>query len=246
MRGVRGDEERPGEVRNVQNFIGSARDIRQARFVPPPPDALDACLRDLERTINPSDSEDRLPPLVRLALTHYQFETIHPFRDGNGRVGRLLIPLILCAYERLDEPSLYLSPFLEQRRTEYADLLLHVSMTGDFLPWVRFFLDAIAESSQAAVSRAEALAALRRDYHARLAEGRSSALLLKLVDSLFELPVITIGGAAKRLGVTAAAASANLAKLVEARIVVEVTGRRRNQRYVARELLEMAHGDAKP
>ncbi len=242
MRGVRGDEERPGEIRTVQNFIGATRNIHEARFVPPPPDVLDSCLLALESTINPHEAQDRLPALVRLALIHYQFETIHPFRDGNGRVGRLLLPLILCTYGRLDAPSLYLSPAIEQRRTEYADLLLGVSRTGDYLAWVRFFLEIVTESARSAVTRAEALAALRRDYHGRLAAARSSALLLKLVDSLFELPVVTIGGAAQRLGVTQAAASANLGRLVESGILVEVTGRRRNQRYLARELLAVAHG----
>jgi Fic family protein len=243
MRGVRGDEERPGELRTVQNFIGSSRDIHEARFVPPPVSALDACLRDLERTINPADIAEGPPLLVRLALIHYQFETIHPFRDGNGRVGRLLIPLILCAYEKLDQPSLYLSPYLDQRRADYADLLLRVSQTGDFLSWVRFFLEAVAESAHAAIARAEALVALRRDYHERLSAARSSALLLKLVDALFERPSVSIGIAGKLLGVTPASASANLQKLVDAKILVEVTGRQRNQRYVAREILTVAHAD---
>ena len=242
MRGVRGDEERPGEVRTVQNFIGSTRDIREARFVPPPPGALDACMLDLERTIHP-EADSTLPPLVRLALIHYQFETIHPFRDGNGRVGRLLIPLILCAYERLDGPSLYLSPYFERRRSEYGDLMLRVSMTGDFLAWVSFFLDAIGESAHAASSRAQALVSLRRDYRARLSSARSSALLLKLVDALFSLPAMTIGEAAKLLDVTPAAASANIRKLVDAHILEEVTGRRREQRYLARELIAAAHPD---
>jgi Fic family protein len=242
MRGVRGDEERPGELRTVQNFIGSTRDIREARFVPPPPTALEGCLRDLERTIHP-EADSALPPLVRLALIHYQFETIHPFRDGNGRVGRLLIPLILCAYERLDGPSLYLSPYFERRRSEYADLMLRVSMTGDFLAWVRFFLDAIAKSALAASTRTKALVSLRRDYRARLSSARSSALLLKLVDALFRLPAMTIGDAAKLLEVTPAAASANLRKLVDAHILEEVTGRRREQRYLARELIAAAHAD---
>lgn len=243
MRGVRGDEERPGEIRTVQNFIGATRDIREARFVPPPPSAVEGCLAALERTIHPDELQGGLPPLVRLALVHYQFETIHPFRDGNGRVGRLLIPLILCTYERLDAPSLYLSPYFEKHRTQYTDLLLRVSLTGDFMSWVRFFLEGVAESARAAIERAEALTKLRREYHAKLSSARSSALLLKLVDSLFDLPVVTIGGAARLLQVTPAAASANLRKLVEAEIVTEVTGRVRDQRFVARGLLAAAHAE---
>jgi Fic family protein len=243
MKGVRGDEERPGEVRTVQNFIGATRDIREARFVPPPPDRLAACLDELERTIHPKD-RDALPDLVRLALIHYQFETIHPFRYGNGRIGRLLIPLILCTYERLDAPSLYLSPFFEQHRTKYMELLLRVSMTGDFASWVRFFLEGVHSSALEAIARAEALAALRRKYHATLSSARTSALLLKLVDSLFELPMITIGRAATLLEVTPAAASANLRKLVNAGILAEVSGRVRDQRFLARELLAAAHGES--
>jgi Fic family protein len=138
---------------------------------------------------------------------------------------------------------LYLSPYFERRRTEYADLMLRVSRTGDYLSWVRFFLDAVAQSAHSAISRAEALATLRREYRERLSSARSSALLLKLVDALFELPSVTIGGTAKLLDVTPAAASANLQKLVDSRILVEVTGRRRDQRYVAREILAVAHAD---
>lgn len=243
MRGVRGDEERPGEVRTIQNFIGSSRDIREARFVPPPVAALADCLRDLEITINPPDPDEGLPHLVRLALIHYQFETIHPFRDGNGRVGRLLIPLILCQYERLDEPTLFLSSYFEKHRGAYADLMLRVSQTGDFLAWVRFFLEAVAESARTSVERAEGLVRLRRDYHARVTTGRSSALRLKLVDALFDRPSLSIRRTAEILGVTVASASANLQKLVEAGILVEVTGRKRDQRYVARGILNAVHGE---
>ena len=125
MRGVRGDAERPGEFRNVQNFIGSTQDIRQARFVPPPVVEMRRCLEELEVYMN--DAEEALPHLVRVALVHYQFETIHPFRDGNGRVGRLIVPLLLCSYERLEGPTLYLSSYFERHRTQYTDCLLYTS-----------------------------------------------------------------------------------------------------------------------
>jgi Fic family protein len=241
MSGVRGDAERPGEFRNVQNFIGSSRDIREARFVPPPVSELAQCLGELEAFIHAED--DTLPHLIRLALVHYQFETIHPFRDGNGRVGRLLIPLLLCTYERIDTPALYLSPHLERHRTEYTDLLLRVSQTGDYLGWVRFFLEAVAGSALESVTRAEALLALRERYHARLQSARSSALLLRMVDSLFERPSTSIGVAGEVMQVTPAAAAANLRKLVEAEILIEVTGRRRDQRFVAPEILRVAYGE---
>lgn len=241
MRGVRGDAERPGELRDVQNFIGSSQDIREARFVPPPVSELARCLHELESFIHAGD--DGLPHLVRLALVHYQFETIHPFRDGNGRVGRLLIPLLLCAYERIDTPALYLSPHLERHRKQYTDLLLRVSQTGDYLSWVRFFLEAVAGSALESVTRAEALLGLRERYHQRLQSARSSALLLKLVDQLFVRPSMSIGLAGALLEVTPASAAANLRKLVEAEILVEVTGRRRDQRFVAPEILRVSHGE---
>jgi Fic family protein len=241
MRGVRGDAERPGEFRDVQNFIGSSRDIREARFVPPPVSELARCLGELETFMHEGD--DTLPHLVRLALVHYQFETIHPFRDGNGRVGRLLIPLLLCTYERIEQPALYLSAHLERHRTQYTDLLLRVSQTGDYLTWVRFFLEAVEGSAVESITRAEALLMLRERYHRQLQSTRSSALLLRMVDSLFERPSTSISIAGEVMQVTPAAAAANVRKLVEAKILVEVTGRKRDQRFVAPEILEVSHGE---
>lgn len=241
MRGVRGDAERPGELRDVQNFIGSSRDIREARFVPPPVTELARCLGELEAFMHEDD--DMLPHLVRLALVHYQFETIHPFRDGNGRVGRLLIPLLLCTYERIEQPALYLSAHLERHRTQYTDLLLRVSRTGDYLAWVRFFLEAVEGSAVESIKRAEALLALRERYHHQLQSTRSSALLLRMVDSLFERPSTSISVAGEVMQVTPAAAAANLRKLVDAKILIEVTGRKRDQRFVAPEILQVAHGE---
>lgn len=244
LRGVRGNADDPGRFRSVQNFIGSSSDIREARFVPPPPLHLDACLRQFEAALYPkSDDDDRLPHLVRIALLHYQFETIHPFRDGNGRVGRLLIPMLLCAYERLDVPTIYISSYLEKHRSQYTDLMLRVSQTGDYLGWVRFFLEAVAVSAEESVTRAEALLALREEYHHELHEARSSALLLKLVDALFERPSMSISAAAKHLGVTAASASASLQKLAARGIVTEVTGNRRNQSFLAPRIISVAYSD---
>lgn len=179
---------------------------------------------------------------MRAALIHYQFATIHPFRDGNGRVGRLLIPLLLCSYEKLEAPALYLSPYLERRRTEYTDLMLNVSRTGDFHSWVCFFLEAVEGSALESITRAEALLKLREEYHHKLRSARASGQLAKLVDSLFERPSIHIAAAAKLLELTPAAASANIKKLVEAAILTEVTGRKRDQRFVARGILAVADG----
>lgn len=242
MRNVRGNAERPGEFRTVQNFIGSSHDIRQARFVPPPVAEMRRCLDELEKYMNAEG--DELPHLVRIALVHYQFETIHPFRDGNGRVGRLIVPLLLCSYERLERPTLYLSPYLEQHRTRYTDLMLHVSQTGDFESWVRFFLEAVDSSALESIRRAEALLELREAYRQRLQGKRASAGLLGLVDALFVRPSVSLARAAELLGgVTAASASANVRKLVAAGILHEVTGRKRDQRFVASEILRTAHSE---
>lgn len=242
MRGVRGDAERPGEFRTVQNFIGSSQDIRQARFVPPPVVEMRRCLQELEVYMN--EPGEALPHLVRVALVHYQFETIHPFRDGNGRVGRLIVPLLLCSYERLEGPTLYLSPYFERHRTQYTDLLLRVSHTGDFGSWIRFFLEAVDASALESIKRAESLLQLREGYRQRLQRIRASAALLALVDGLFERPSVSLAHAATLLGgVTPAAASANVRKLVEAGILHEVTGRKRDQRFVAAEIIRVAHSD---
>lgn len=242
MRGVRGDAERPGEFRNVQNFIGASQDIRQARFVPPPVAEMRRCLEELEVYMN--EAGDILPHLVRVALVHYQFETIHPFRDGNGRVGRIIVPLLLCSYERLEGPTLYLSSYFERHRTQYTDLLLRVSQTGEFGSWVRFFLEAVDVSASESIRRAEALLQLREEYRRRLQQSRASAALLALVDGLFERPSVSLAHAATLLGgVTPAAASANVRKLVDAGILAEVTGRKRDQRFVANEIIRVVHTD---
>lgn len=241
MRGVRGDAERPGEFRTVQNFIGSSHDIRQARFVPPPVAEMRRCLDELEKYMNQAD--DALPHLVRIALVHYQFETIHPFRDGNGRVGRLIVPLLLCSYERLEGPTLYLSPYLEKHRSRYTDLMLRVSQTADYESWIRFFLEAVDASALESIGRAETLLQLRENYRERLQTKRASAALLALVDSLFARPSVSLGHAAALLGVTPASASANVRKLVEEGILEEVTGRKRDQRFVASEIIRAAHSD---
>jgi Fic family protein len=241
MTGVRGNRERPGELRDAQNFIGAESDIRRARFVPPPHTELPALLDDFERYANDPDPE--LPLLVRVALLHYQFETIHPFRDGNGRIGRLLVLLLLLRDGALPAPLLPVSTYLERHRERYMDLLLAVSVDGAWLPWVRFFLEAIAESATHASAQVGGLLALRDLWHARLHAMRSSALLLKLVDALFQAPALSIGQAAVVMDVTHAAASANVQKLVEAGILTEVTGRRRGRVFLAPEILRYVRGE---
>ena len=242
LSGVRGERDAPGRFRIVQNFIGHS-DIASARFVPPPPSELEPVLRDLEAFLNEEDTFETLPLLVRLALAHYQFETIHPFEDGNGRVGRLLIPLTLHVAERLDSPTLYLSSFFEHHKRDYVDLMLAVSQTGAYEDWVQFFLKAVRTSAEESVRQAHRLTELRDRYHAKFHQARSSALTLKLIDNLFELPLITIGGVSSMLQVTPATAMNHIQRLVDVGIVAEVSGRSRDRQYLAPELLRMTEPD---
>lgn len=242
LEGVRGGQDRPGHFRTVQNYIGApGASIAGARFIPPPvPDmheALDRWEKDLH--VRP----DPLPLLVRLAVAHYQFEAIHPFRDGNGRMGRLLIPLRLCEHQRLPDPLLYMSAYFDRNRQEYMDRLLAVSTHAAWEPWVAFFLEGVAQCARESLTFADQLLALRDRYHEAIRTVRSSGLLATLIDELFRVPSITIGRAATLLRVTPAAASHNLKKLTALGIVVEVTGRTRDRFYVAREILSVVGRD---
>jgi Fic family protein len=238
MQGVRGGRERPGELRDSQNWVRGrlGSEIEHARFVPPPVPEMTRALDDFERYLG-RDSADADPLLVRLALVHYQFETIHPFRDGNGRIGRLLIPLLLCSSGRLDSPVLYLSAFFEKHRELYVDLLLTVNQTGQWSAWIDFFLKGVHESAVEATGHAISMLALRQRYHRQFQTARSSALLIRLVDRLFQVPSITIRQAAELLAVTPQAAVYNLRKLQVAGVLEESTGRKRAQVFIAREIM---------
>ena len=241
MTGVRESHLTPGEFRRSQNWIGPAGSrLSDAIIVPPPVHEMHAALDALEKYLH---AESDLPVLVRLAMIHYQFETIHPFLDGNGRIGRLLISLLLCEWKVLPSPLLYLSAFFERRRQDYYRLLLAVSQKGQWEPWVQFFLSGVEEQSLDAVRRAARLRALRDEYQTGLQRGRSSALLLKLVDGLFHHPAITVPGAAKQLKVTQRAASQNIGKLVLAGILIEATGRSRNRIFVANGVIRAIEED---
>jgi len=237
MHGVRGDSMTPGEFRRSQNWIGPPGcTLADAAFVPPPVAEMTQALSDFEKYLH---EPPVLPPLVRLALIHYQFEAIHPFLDGNGRIGRLLITLLLCVEGLLPQPLLYLSAFFEHHRQEYYRLLMAVSQSGSWTPWIAYFLRGIAEQSSDAVKRANLLLSLRQRYREKMQSARSSALLLQMVDDLFSTPALDVSGASKRLNVTPRAAQLNVDKLIKSGILKEATGRRRNRIFVAAEIIDI-------
>ena len=235
LRGVRGEEHRPGEFRDRQNFIGSpGQSVNEARFVPPPVTEMHKALHEFETYLS---TPSELPVLVQLALVHYQFETIHPFMDGNGRIGRLLITLLLCERACLAQPLLYLSGYFERNRDAYMDHLLRLSQRGNWLEWVNFFVRGVAEQSKDAIERADKLYNLWDVYTKRVTSARSSALCIQLIDELFAYPAITVSRAVGKLQVTPRSAQLNVDKLVAHGILREVTGRQRNRIYVAHEII---------
>jgi Fic family protein len=238
MKGVRGGREQPGEFRMVQNWIGAqAGGLREARFVPPPPQELASLLRDLERFMN--DDAGTTPHLVRVALAHYQFETIHPFRDGNGRIGRLLIMLMLVRHNMLPGPVLPVSTAIERRRSEYMDRMLAVSMRGEWNAWLTFFLDCVAESARDAMTFLGKLERIRDDWVEKVQTTRASVRLIKVLDALFVRPVITIGEAGRLMKVSPAAASANISRLERLGILNETSHRTRDRTYFARAIINL-------
>ena len=236
MEGVRGEHQTPGEFRRSQNWIGPPGcTLAEAVFVPPPVAEMVEALDSLEKYMH---EPSVVPALVRLGLIHYQFEAIHPFLDGNGRVGRLLITLLLCAWQLLPEPLLYLSAYFEAQRQAYYDLLLAVSQEGAWEAWLRFFLRGVAEQGRDAVLRAARLQGLRERYRQRFQGERAAARLLQVVDLLFVRPILDITYVALSLGVSHQSASRYVEALEGAGILREMTGHARNRVYRADEVLE--------
>ncbi|MCB0252762.1 MAG: Fic family protein [Anaerolineae bacterium] len=235
MKGVRGEQAAPGEFRHTQNWIGPPGcTLNDATYVPPPPLELMPALAAFETYLH---SDDSLPPLMRLALIHYQFEAIHPFLDGNGRIGRLLIILMLVHWDLLPLPLLYLSVFFERRRDAYYRLLLDVSASGAWRDWLLFFLEGVGEQASDAVYRARRLQDLQVDWHRRLGQKRASANLLRLADHLFESPVLSITDAARALDVTYPSAQRLIERLVEESILTTTDDRTYGKTYYARPIL---------
>jgi Fic family protein len=237
MEGVRGEHATPGEFRRSQNWIGRPGcTIQDAEFVPPPVPEMQEALDAFEKYLH---VEDNYPPLIRLAFIHYQFESIHPFLDGNGRIGRLAVTLLLVNWDLLPLPLLYLSAFFEKRRQDYYALLLRVSRQGAWPQWVEFFLRGVAEQARDAGQRAKRLQDLQEGWRARLARNRSPGLLFRLADSLFETPILTIPQARRFLEISYPSAKATVEKLKTAGILEQVGESSAGKIYTAPDILKI-------
>jgi Fic family protein len=242
LAGVRGRERMPGELRKSQNWIGGGGStIETARFVPPPPDELPELLTDWERFAH---EDGGLPLLVQDALLHYQFETLHPFLDGNGRIGRLLIVFFLVARGRLSEPLLYVSSYFESDRDGYYEALQTVRERGDAIPWIDLFLRAVQSQSTDAVTRGQRIIELREQYR-QAASGVGSSKAIALVDLVCESPIVTARLVGERLGVTRPTALRLLERLEGVGVLTAgAEGARGQRRYLAKELMDAVSGEA--
>ncbi|MDR3536024.1 MAG: Fic family protein [Acetobacteraceae bacterium] len=231
LHGVRGSRLTPGELRTSQNWIGPGGCTpNEASFVPPPPHEVPNALGALEQFLHADDS---LPLLVKIGLAHAQFETIHPFLDGNGRVGRLLITLLLCEKQVLQKPVLYLSHYFKRHRQLYYDHLQAIRDTGDFEAWLDFFLTGVTEVSLEAATTARRILLLREQHRSLIAErlGYAAGNGHRTLEHLFEHPIVSVNQIRDLTGTTYPAANQLVERLAEAGILTEVTGRTRNRRF---------------
>lgn len=240
MENVRGGALPPGEFRRSQNWIGPAGSTpASAPFVPPPVDEMYQALGDLENFLH---TGLQLPALVRAGMIHYQFEAIHPFLDGNGRVGRLLVALLLCDWNLLPQPLLNLSTYIERHRQEYYDHLLAVSRQGAWEAWLRFFLRGVAEQARDSLYRMEHLQAIREQYQSVVATSRNRERMANVVDFLFSRPIFSIRQVALGLDMPVKTAQDYITALQKAGIVREITGYARNRIFQADEILKAVQG----
>jgi Fic family protein len=244
LAGVRGSHLTPGELRISQNWIGPAGcTLRDASFVPPPPDEVPVALGALEHFLHGTDA---LPLLIKIGLAHAQFETIHPFLDGNGRVGRLLITFLLCEKQVLSKPVLYLSHYLRRHRQAYYEHLQAVRDTGAFEAWLEFFLTGVIEVSLEAAATARRILLLREQHRALIAEqlSRAAGSGHRALEYLFAHPVVSVKELRALTGTTYPAANHLVERLTEAGILVEVTGRTRNRRFRYDPYVQLFAGDS--
>lgn len=233
MKNVRGEFATPGEFRRTQNWIGPlGSTLDTATYVPPPVEEMHECLHQWEVFAN---RRDILPDLVQCAILHENFEAIHPFIDGNGRIGRLLITLFLIERGRLSKPLLYLSSYIERHRRDYYDLLQRIRTDGDWRSWLLYFLTAVRETASSAVTQSSSLLALREACRQKLGANHRA---LALLDELFMNPYVTAARAAERLGVTIPTASKSIRALEQAGMLKESTGREWGRIWVAKPILD--------
>jgi len=236
MSGVRGIHASPGDFRQIQIFIGARHNrLSTASYIPPPQQEVPGLMADLERY---ACEDHSLPPLLQCAILHAQFEMIHPFRDGNGKLGRLLMGLFLSSRRTLRYPVLMLSPYFERNRREYYHLLQGISHYGEWEKWLLFFLDAVVRQSREALETVQHIAALREETRNRLIASRATDTTLRLLDTLLENPYVTTGLVTQRLGVTVPTARGALAVLENLGFIEEITGRKRGQRFCATAVVD--------
>ncbi|MBE0523546.1 MAG: Fic family protein [Methanosarcinales archaeon] len=231
LEGARGANLDPGEFRAFQNYIGAPGAlVHEATFVPPPPDKVLPAMEGLERFLH---STDNIPPLVKIALIHAQFETIHPFLDGNGRIGRLLISFYLVWKGILEKPLLYLSYYLKNNRNEYYDLLMKVRTKGAWEDWIKFFLKGVSQTSLEAANTAGEIIRLKEDLILKLYENSiSSIYAVKLLDFLFDRPLISSTEIVDKLNISTVTANELVKKFENIGILREITGKKRYKRYI--------------
>ena len=231
MKGVRGGTLQPGELRRSQNWIGPAGcTLNEATYVPPPAHEVPNALSELEKFLH---ADDNIAPLLRIGMAHAQFEAIHPFLDGNGRTGRLLITFFLCQQEILLKPVLYLSVFLKKHRTEYYERLQSIRDTGDWEGWLAFFLQGVAEVSNEAVESVRRIFILRENHRRIVTEhfGRSAGNALQVLERLYRFPMLSVAEVQETISTSYTAANQLVARLVDVGILEEVTGYQRNRRF---------------
>jgi Fic family protein len=237
LQGARGNGKRPGEIRDKQNWIGGAT-IQSAIFVPPHPEFLPQLLSDLEEMWH--SRSVAMPKLIRIAVTHYQFETIHPYADGNGRIGRLLIMLQMMNYKLMDKPTLYMSDFFERHRQNYYGALTEVRVNQNLDHWLAFFLDGVIESAKSGKQKFEKIMLLRTTYYDRVMKlGRRADKANKLINNLYRDPVTTAAHTSHVLGISQSNANLLINELVNAKILKEITGFSRNRIFLLDEYVQI-------
>ncbi|MBF0283093.1 MAG: Fic family protein [Magnetococcales bacterium] len=237
MQGVRGEHKQPGEFRTSQNWVGGSK-LNDAVYIPPHPDGVPELMSDLEKLWH--NEAITVPHLVRIAISHYQFETIHPFNDGNGRIGRLLIPLYLVSHGLLAKPSLYLSDFFERNRSSYYDALMRVRVANDMIHWVRFFLSGVTETATKGREVFRQILALRTEVEQIVLRlGKRTPNARQVLNLLYSQPLISASDIERTLKVSAPTANALIRDLSQLGVLAETTGQRRGRTYVFERYLAL-------